>query len=257
MEIIRETSIAVVKLMAKIFLRVNVSGMERVPASGPVILATNHVNFIEPLLLYTLSPREPIGLGKAEIWQNPILRLVAQSWHAIPIRRGELDLDAMRCALQVIREGKMLGLAPEGTRSHDGRLQRGRPGTVLLALRATDALILPVAAYGQEHFAKNLSRLRRTEVHMVFGQGFYLDSGGTRVTHEMRQEMIDEIMMQIAVLLPPENRGVYSDLTAATERYLRFPPGAKSNLHQAVAADSTRLPLQAGAVASPSERTGP
>lgn len=257
MEIIRRLAIVLVKLVAKILLRVNVSGMERVPASGPVIAVTNHVNFIEPLLLYTLSPREPIGLAKAEIWQNPILRLLAQSWHAIPIRRGELDLNAMRCALQVIKEGRILGLAPEGTRSHHGRLQRGRPGTVLLALRAPHALILPVAAHGQEHFAKNLRRLRRTEVHMVFGQGFYLDPGGARVTHEMRQQMTDEIMMQIAALLPPENRGAYSNLAAATERYLRFPAGARSNLHQAVAVDSPPAPAQADAVANPSVGTGP
>ncbi len=256
MEIIRQIAIVLVKLMAKLLLRVNVSGMERVPASGPVIAVTNHVNFIEPLLLYTLSPREPVGLAKAEIWQNPILRLVAQSWHAIPIRRGELDLNAMRGALQVIKEGRILGLAPEGTRSHHGRLQRGRPGTVLLALRAAHALILPVAAYGQEHFAKNLRRLRRTEVHMVFGQGFYLDPGGARVTHEMRQQMTDEIMMQIAALLPPENRGVYSDLTAATERYLRFPPGTTSNLRQAVSEESTAPVPQASAFANRSERTG-
>lgn len=231
---IRSISVALIKLLARIVLKVKITGLERIPASGPVILVTNHVNFIEPLLLFTLLPREIIGLGKVEIWQNPILSLIANSWHTIPIRRGELDLNAVRLALQVLREGKVLGLAPEGTRSHHGRLQRGRPGTVLLALRVPDALILPTATYGQERFRSNLRQLRRTEVNIAIGHGFYLNPGDGRVTHEMRQEMTDEIMMQIAALLPPENRGVYSDVTAATERYLRFPPGTTSNLPRAL-----------------------
>jgi 1-acyl-sn-glycerol-3-phosphate acyltransferase len=192
------------------------------PASGPAILVINHVNFIEPLLLYVLLPRQVTGLAKAELWGNPISRLVAQSWASIPIRRGEIDLHAIRRALQVVQQGGVLGLAPEGTRSHHGRLQRGRPGVVLLALRAPDTLILPVAVYGQEQFYHNLQRLRRTPVQVVMGQGFYLNPGEGRVTHEMRQAISDEIMMRIASLLPAQYQGVYSDMPSTAPRYLRL-----------------------------------
>lgn len=116
----------------------------------------------------------------------------------------------------------MLGLAPEGTRSHHGRLQRGRPGIVLLASRAPGMLILPLVVYGQERFFQNLRHLRRTEVRIVAGQGFYLNPGNAQITHQIRQEITDEIMAQIAALLPPEYRGVYSN-SAATKHYLRFP----------------------------------
>jgi len=239
MKAIRWIFVVAVKLLAKILLKVEVVGLEHIPARGPVILATNHVNFVDAPLVYTLMPREMTGLAKAETWHTPILNLAATSWGAIPIRRGELDLDAIRRALQVLRDGRILGITPEGTRSSHGRLQKGRPGIVLLASRVPDALILPTAIYGGEHFWGNLRRLRRTKVNVVFGQGFHLEPGVGRVTHEMRQKMTDEIMMQIAALLPAENRGVYSDLTAATEHYLRFPAGATSPLQRALEQSAT------------------
>lgn len=221
MGLIRWISVMGIRLAARVLLRVEATGLEQMPASGPVLLVVNHVNFIEPLLVYVLLPRQVTGLAKAELWSNPISRLVAQSWGSIPIRRGEIDLNAIRRALQVVRQGGVLGLAPEGTRSRHGRLQRGRSGVALLALRAPDTLILPLAVYGQEQFYRNLRRLRRTAVQMVMGQGFYLDVGQARVTHEMRQAISDEIMMRIAALLPPQYRGVYSNMSPST-RYLRL-----------------------------------
>ncbi len=219
--VVRRISMGLVRLAARVLLRVRVTGLERVPGSGPVILVANHINFIEPFLIYVLMPRQVTALGKVELWGNPITRLWAESWGTIPIRRGEVDLSAIRSALQVLQQGGMLGLAPEGTRSHHGRLQRARQGAVLLALHSPGTLILPVAVYGQERFHENVRRLRRTAVQMVIGQGFYLNTGEGRVTHEMRQAISDEIMMQIAALLPAQNRGVYSELPPAAPRYLR------------------------------------
>jgi 1-acyl-sn-glycerol-3-phosphate acyltransferase len=222
MRVIRWISVKVIRLATKLLLKVKAEGLERIPRSGPVILAVNHINFMDPLLIYAISPRPVIGLAKHELWANPLTRLIAKSWGTIPVRRGELDLHAMRRALQTLQEGGVLGLAPEGTRSHHGRLQQARSGIVLLALRAPDALILPMAVYGQEQFFKNLRRLRRTEVHVVIGRGFYLDPGVTKITHEVRQEIADAIMYQIAALLPPEYRGVYQNMAATLGRYLRF-----------------------------------
>jgi 1-acyl-sn-glycerol-3-phosphate acyltransferase len=93
---------------------------------------------------------------------------------------------------------------------------------VLLTLHAPDTPILPVGVYGQEQFFHNLRRLRRTPVHVVAGQGFYLNPGDGRVTHEMRQAMSDEVMMRIAALLPEQYRGVYSDIPSTAPRYLRL-----------------------------------
>jgi len=233
MEALRWPFVVAIRFLAWILLKVEIAGLERIPVEGPVIVAINHVNFID-VFLYTVIPREMTALAKEETWHNPILRLLATAWKAIPIRRGELDLNAIRLALQSLRDGKALAIAAEGTRSHHGRLQRCRPGIALLASHVPEVFIVPTAIYGGEHFYGNLRRLRRTKVNVLFGQGFYVDAQGRRVTRQVRQEIADEVMMQIAALLPPQNRGVYSDLAAATEKHLRFPPGATSNLHRAV-----------------------
>jgi 1-acyl-sn-glycerol-3-phosphate acyltransferase len=89
-----------------------------------------------------------------------------------------------------------------------------------------------VVFYGGEVFWHNLPRLRRTDFHIIVGQPFWLDAGGVKVTRQVRQRMTDEIMYQIAALLPPAYRGVYSDLASASEAYIRFPPGAMSNLRR-------------------------
>jgi len=233
MELLRRLVVVVVKLLCRIALKVQVTGREHIPLQGPTIVAINHVNFIEGPLLYVTWPREIIGLGKAELWSDPLIKPLAMALKAIPVRRGEMDLTAVRLSTRVLQEGQVLGVAPEGTRSHDGHLQPAKPGIVLLALRLPETAIVPVAIYGQEKYRENLRRLRRTEVNMAIGQPFWLEPGDGRVTPEARQQMVDEIMMQIAALLPPEYRGVYSNLDSGTERYLRFQPGRESSLQMA------------------------
>jgi 1-acyl-sn-glycerol-3-phosphate acyltransferase len=142
----------------------------------------------------------------------------------IPLRRGEPDIGALRTAIERLKAGRMIIIDPEGTRSGDGHLQKGNPGAVLLALRS-GAPILPVVFHGSEHYKENLRRLRRTDFKIEVGKPFYLDAGGRRVTSQVRQQMIDEVMYQMAALLPPAYRGVYSDMDAATEEYLVWLPG--------------------------------
>ena len=219
-----------IKGLLRLVCRVDDAQLARVPSQGPLIAIANHINFLDAPIFYThLQPRPLAGFSKAEAWDNPVVRQLVNLWGAIPIHRGEADIDALRRALKALKAGHILGLAPEGTRSGHGRLQRGHPGVVFLALRS-GAPLLPVVNFGGELFWHNLSRLRRTDFHIVVGQPFYLDAGGVKVTHQVRQQMLDEIMYQMAALLPPAYRGVYSDLAAATEAYLRFSPGAESNL---------------------------
>ena len=142
-------------------------------------------------------------------------------FEAIPIRRGEVDMDAVRRSLAVLADGNILAIAPEGTRSRNGRLLRGQPGVVTLALRA-GVPILPIAHWGVEKFGGNLKRLRRTDFHIRVGKPFYLDSGGERVGGEVRQAMVDEIMFQMAALMPEEYRGEYSENDPPQQKYLRF-----------------------------------
>jgi 1-acyl-sn-glycerol-3-phosphate acyltransferase len=233
MTLIHRIVVSTIKGLLRLLCRVDDAQLARVPDRGPLILVANHVNFLEVPLLYThLQPRPVLGFAKAEAWDNPVIGALFDMGRAIPLYRGEADVTAFRQALKALEAGNILALAPEGTRSGHGRLQRGRPGTVVLALRSGVPL-LPMVYYGGELFWHNLARLRRTEFHIVVGQSFYLDASGVKVTRQVRQQMTDEIMYQMAALLPPAYRGVYSDLAAATETYLRFPPGVESNLHRA------------------------
>ena len=223
-----------IKILTHILCRIDGDQLAQVPEQGPLVLTINHVNFLEAPIFYThLDPRLLTGFVKSEQLKHPIFGpLLFDVWGGIPIRRGEADVAAFRQARQALADGQILAVAPEGTRSGDGRLQRGHPGIAFLALR-NSVTVLPAVCHGGEIFWHNLRRLRRTDFHIVVGQPFHLDAGGVRVTQQIRQQMADEVMYQLAALLPPAYRGVYSDLSAATETYLRFPPGAKSNLCRA------------------------
>lgn len=212
------------KRLVHILCRIDVSQLDKVPAEGPLLLAANHVNFIEvPILYLHLLPRPVTGFVKADNWEKPFLRWLFNLWHAIPLHRGEADMAAIRAGLAALARDQILAIAPEGTRTGDGRLQQGHPGIAVMALKS-GAPILPVAYWGGEKFWHNFPRLRRTDFNIGVGRPFTLDAGGARVTKQMRRQMADEIMCQIARLLPPEYRGYYTDLSAATETYLRFAP---------------------------------
>ena len=221
-----------IKWLTRVLCRVHDAQLEKVPWKGPLIVITNHINFMEaPLLGTHLLPRPAFGLAKAESWDNPFLRFLWGQWEAIPVKRGEADTSALRQCLEVLERGDIMMIAPEGTRSGHGRLQRAEAGVAFIALRS-GAPMIPVVHHGGEAFWDNFRRLRRTDFSIIVGNQFYLDDGGVRADQSTRQIMTTEIMYQMAALLPEQYRGVYSDLPAATERYLRFSPGSQSNLSQ-------------------------
>jgi len=209
-------------LMRAVFrtlLKLEIRGLENTPPTGPVIVTINHASFLDPLLASAFLPRTIFPLGKVELFEKPLVGWVFPAYGVIPVRRGEIDRTAIRRSLALLRDSGVLLMAPEGTRSSDGRLQRGRSGVALLAVR-TDATILPVAIWGVQAFWRNLSRLRRTEAHMVVGQPLHISVESRKVPREQLDEITDEIMYRVAELLPPEYRGVYEGLDHAPRRYL-------------------------------------
>lgn len=210
------------KLGLEILCRIDAKEMQKIPFGGPLIVYANHTGSIEAPVLYTqLAPRPAIGIAKIESWDNWFLSWIFTLWHIIPIRRGETDMDAMRKSLGVLEQNNILGISPEGTRNKTGALLRAKPGIVTLAMRSA-APLQPMAHWGGENFKTNLKRLKRTDFHIRVGPIFHLDLGSERMTKEIRQQMADEIMYQLAKLLPAEYRGEYADLGKATETYLRF-----------------------------------
>ena len=222
-----------VKCLAHILCRIDADQLARVPKDGPLIVVMNHVNFLEGPIVYThLLPRRMTGFVKSENLGHPFFgTLLIDLWEGIPLRRGEADTTAFRQALLALEAGRILAVAPEGARSGHGRLQQGHPGIAFLALRS-GVPVLPMACHGGEIIWDNIPRLRRTDFHVAVGQPFHVDTRGAKATRRARQQIADEIMYQVAALLPPAYRGVY-ELSAATETYIHFEPGVKSNIRRA------------------------
>lgn len=206
-----------------LLLKLDVSGVDEVPLRGPVALVGNHVNFLDPVLAYTVHRRYIKGMTAFETYRRPLYNFYAWAVDAIPVKRGTPDRTAIRACIEALEKGWALYIAPEGTRSHDGNLQKGRAGVTLILLHAgTHIPIYPVAFSGLEHFYHNLLRLRRTPVRVRIGDPFYLAPPEGHITRPIREQMIDEIMGQIAALMPPERRGIYADQAGKTPQYLRF-----------------------------------
>jgi 1-acyl-sn-glycerol-3-phosphate acyltransferase len=128
-------------------------------------------------------------------------------------------MQALKAALRALEKGYIFGIAPEGTRNRNGVLIRALPGIVTLALH-TGAPVLPVAHWGGEKLMKNLKQFKRTDFHIRLGEPFKVDTQGVKVTSEIRQQIVDDMMYEIAKLIPEEYRGVYSDLSKATGKFL-------------------------------------
>jgi 1-acyl-sn-glycerol-3-phosphate acyltransferase len=211
-----------IKGITRILCNVDDSQLINVPENGPFIIACNHINFMEVPLLYThLQPRKITGFAKAETWDNPAMGLLFNLWGAIPIKRGEADATAFRSALDALKQGKILAVAPEGTRSGHGKMGRGYPGIVIMAQHSA-VPILPLVYYGGERFRDNINRFKRTDFHIRVGKLFKLTFLEGKLDREVRSRMVDEIMYQLALLLPVEYRGYYSDLSKLTTNYINF-----------------------------------
>lgn len=210
------------KVVLRTLMKIDDHEVAKIPQEGPLILATNHINsFDAPVGFTHLYPRPLSAFAKVETWNNPVLGVLFDVWKGIPLHRGEVDFDAFRQAQLMLKEKRIMLIAPEGTRSYDGKLNKGYPGIVLLAIRS-GAPILPVVFYGNENFKHNLRLLRRTRMNIRVGKPFRIDCGDQALTRELRGEVTNEIMYQIAALLPPEYRGVYTDVGQASTKYLRF-----------------------------------
>jgi 1-acyl-sn-glycerol-3-phosphate acyltransferase len=191
--------------------RIDGEELAKVPRKGPLIIAMNHINFLEAPLLYgRLYPRDIAGFAKAETWEKPLIGALARIWECVPVYRGASDMSSMRLALEVLARGRMLNVMPEGRRSHDGELGKGHAGIVAIALRS-GAPILPIAHYGAESFWANLKRGRRTDVRFRVGEVYRLREPEPGEAKSMRTEATDEIMRALAALLPERYRGAYAE----------------------------------------------
>ena len=213
----------------RVACRIDTSELRRLPARGPGIILTNHTSNVEgPAIYVFIQPRPATALAKRELWSNPITRFVMETWRTIPIERGRVDKKAIRAAFAALDRGQFLGVAPEGTRSRSGVLGEGHPGIAILAT-SRRVPIYPVGHTGFNEMMRNLVHLRRTRIKFRVGRPFEIvlpnPTAQSRPTPSQLRAATNEIMYQLASLLPENRRGRYRDLSAATTDFLAFTDG--------------------------------
>ncbi len=203
--------VALIRFLALFIVRLEAGELEKLPKKGPYILAMNHVNFLDgPLLLARLFPRRVVSLAKRETWDNPLLGLAATAVGAVPVNRSGPDPAALRRVSKVLDEGGFLYINPEGTRSRDGVLGRGKAGVVAIA-RQTSTPVIPLAFEGLEDFGPSIRRLRRTRATLHVGEAFDVLPQTEGAGRAARDEAVAEIMRRIAALLPADKRGPWAE----------------------------------------------
>jgi len=209
------------RILTRILLKLQVEGIERVPLAGPVVLIANHVNFLDPVLAYTIHRRYVKGLTADKTFRQAFFNFLAWSVDAIPVARGTPDLRAIRGCVEALEAGWALYVAPEGTRSGHGCLQEAHAGVVVVLSRTDQQIpVYPVAYIGLERFWPTFRKLRRTPVRIVVGEPFYVSWPAGRVHQAEREQILAEMMGAIASLLPPDSRGRYADQVGRAPRYL-------------------------------------
>jgi 1-acyl-sn-glycerol-3-phosphate acyltransferase len=202
-----------IMLFIRIIAHVRVDGIENVPSSGAYIAAANHVGRLEVPLVFYLLNRDDILLLVAEKYKdNVFFRWFVRALDAIWIDRYQADFGALRATLNRLKQGWVVALAPEGTRSVTGKLEKGRPGTSYLAAKS-GVPVVPVAVTGtyDPEVLAHLRRLRRLDITVRIGKPITFPPVKGKSRDEALEAYTDEIMCQIAALLPPEMRGVYAD----------------------------------------------
>ncbi|GHU23723.1 hypothetical protein FACS1894172_07050 [Spirochaetia bacterium] len=189
---------------------------------GPMIIAINHTNFLEVPMLVTQSyPKYLTGIVKGETWQNPVMGFLMNTYDAIPINRAGSYLQTFRHVHTLMKDKKaFVVIAPEGTRSGTGILGPGKAGIVQLAL-LTGAPVLPVIFIGGEKIWINIRHFRRTRLQFRVGRPFRFKYEG-RPSKEIKDIMLNELMGQIAALLPVEKQGQYVEQALREPTLLEF-----------------------------------
>jgi 1-acyl-sn-glycerol-3-phosphate acyltransferase len=189
----------ILRAVLRLLFRVEVEGREHEPQDGPLVVVANHWSALDPPVLGCALHRPVHFMAKEELFRIPLLRTWMRAVGTFPVRRGEPDRAAIRTALQLVRQGAVVVVFPEGTRNPRGSLLPAEPGAAFLALRA-GVPILPVGILGTlEAMPKGAWVPRPRKVRVRIGEPFTLtDLGSGR---EALEEASDRIMRAIADLL--------------------------------------------------------
>jgi len=197
------------KALFKLVTRWRVRGIENVPNEGPLLIVANHINLTDPILLAVSLDRKVIFMAKKELFSSRFSNFfLRRGLGILPVSRGRMNKEVLRQANQVLADGQVLGMFPEGARSKNTQLQPAFPGSALIALRQGTP-ILPVGISGTEKIKGITWLLRRPQVTVNIGHPFHPPPIKGKSRKAERTEFTNLMMRHIAELLPPEYRGHY------------------------------------------------
>jgi 1-acyl-sn-glycerol-3-phosphate acyltransferase len=189
-------------------------GVDKVPKHGPAIVYFNHIAFIDPIIILASLPRNIVPMAKIEAFNYPVWGIFPRIWNVILVRRGEVDRQAIRQALNVLNAGEMILIAPEGTRNRE--LQQAKGGLAYLATR-TGAPLVPVTVEGTDQFPMLFPFLtRKPGARATFGKPYKFKDRGRKPDRQELRLMTDEAMYILSGMLPENRRGYYGDLNKAS-----------------------------------------
>jgi 1-acyl-sn-glycerol-3-phosphate acyltransferase len=186
-------------------------GRENVPLNGPLVLVANHVHVLDPIFLAFSLPRWITFVAKEELFRSPFLRFWLRWAGSLPIQREGTVREKqqiLKSARNALEEGRILGMFPEGGRSHDGKLRKGKPGSAVIASK-TDVLLLPVGIAGTDKINGISWLWKRPRIVVNIGKPFKLPPTSDKISKSQMQLLTTQMMSEIAVLLPPEYQGAY------------------------------------------------
>ena len=200
-------------IMFRLYNRWEVSGREHIPSTGGVLLIANHTSYADPPIAGPACPRPVNFMAKAELFRIPVLSAFISRTHAFPVQRGTADRHALRRAVRLLKDNRVLLIFPEGTRSHDGRLNPFEQGAAFLAL-ASDAPVIPMAIDGADRLLpRGKPILLPAKLRVRFGPPVDLSRlRGKRRIREVLQQASDEMYRSLAALLPPHRLSDDHDL---------------------------------------------
>ena len=202
-----------IRVLLRLIARFEVRGTENVPATGGIVIASNHIGILDIIMVYFAIDRTDLFIPVAEKWEKiGWIKWLGKQLNFLFVDRYNPDLKALRKMIALMEEGKCLVIAPEGTRSHNGALNEGKPGVAYLAARSGFPVI-PVAITGtqDEVLLANVKRFRKSYITLTAGKQFSVPPLPKIDRDAALQKSTDEIMCQIAALLPEKYRGVYAE----------------------------------------------
>ena len=198
-----------ISLLSSLFLRRQVSGKENMPRHTACIIVANHVNLLDSPILGVSLGRRVYFMAKGDLFYSRIIGWLAKQFGAFSVSKGRLNRRAGRTALELLANSQVLIIYPEGKRSDDGKLGQAYSGAALLAVKS-GAPIVPVGISGTRQLVGKKWFFKRPKITLNIGQPFTLSASHDKLSREETARLTHEVMMHIAVLLPPDYRGRYT-----------------------------------------------